>query len=105
MQIRQLILDTSELDTLREFYGKILGLPVTVLTNERIKIGIGMTELHFQQSSAGDPFYHVAINIPSNKIEEARQWLQQRVHLMRIEQYNGEVADFVSWHARSIYFY
>jgi catechol-2,3-dioxygenase len=105
MRIRQLILETSELDTLREFYGNILNLPVSVISDKAIKIGVGGTELLFKQSSTGDPFYHFAINIPSNKIEEAKLWLQHRVKLTWIDQYNGEIADFINWRAKSVYFF
>jgi catechol-2,3-dioxygenase len=43
-------------------------------------------------------------NIPSNKIEEALQWLNDRVQLLWIEDYESYIADFTAWHARSVYF-
>ena len=50
-------------------------------------------------------FYHFAINIPANKIEEAKAWLASRVELIWIEPYKSDIADFVNWHAKSVYFY
>lgn len=82
-----------------------MGLPVESSEEKEITIQIGSTELVFQQAPAADPFYHFAINIPANKIEEAKTWLQDRVELIWMDQYKSVVADFVNWHAKSIYFY
>jgi hypothetical protein len=105
MQIKRLILQTSALAELTDFYIKLMELPVELTGEKEITIKIGSTELVFQQAPAADPFYHFAINIPANKIEEAKKWLQSRVELIWIEQYKSDVADFVNWHAKSVYFY
>jgi hypothetical protein len=52
-----------------------------------------------------EPFYHFAINIPANKIEEAKDWLSNKVKLLWMEDYKDDIADFVNWHAKSVYFY
>ena len=57
------------------------------------------------KQTTGKPFYHYAINIPANKIEEAKDWLSNRVRLLWMEDYKDDIADFVNWHAKSIYFY
>jgi hypothetical protein len=105
MNIKRLILQTSVLKELTDFYIKLMELPVESSGEKEITIKIGSTELVFQQAHAADPFYHFAINIPANKIEEAKKWLQDRVELIWIEQYKSDVADFVNWHAKSVYFY
>jgi hypothetical protein len=105
MQIRKLVLQTSYLETLKEFYSSILELPVQVMNEEQILIKVGATDLIFSETTTGEPFYHFAINIPSNKIEEAKAWLNKKVKLMWIEDYNSDIADFVNWHAKSVYFY
>ena len=105
MQIKKLILETSKLEPLRQFYETILELPLQKLTHQEIRITIGSTELMFREAVAADPFYHFAINIPANKIEEARSWLRERVELIWIEQYKSDIADFVNWHAKSVYFF
>jgi hypothetical protein len=105
MQIKKLILQTSALKELTDFYIKLMELPVASSGEGEIKIKTGSTELVFQQATAADPFYHFAINIPANKIEEAKNWLSNRVELIWIEQYKSDIADFVNWHAKSVYFY
>lgn len=105
MRIRQVILQTSKLEELADFYSNVLELPVRSTSIEEINIKIGSTELVFQQASTADPFYHFAINIPANKIEEARQWLIPKEDLIWIDQYESDIAEFVNWHARSVYFF
>ncbi len=105
MQIKTLLLQTSRLKQLTDFYMRLMELPVKWSGQKEITINIGCTELIFQQGSAGDPFYHFAINIPANKIQEAKVWLKDRVDLIWIEQYKSDITDFVNWHAKSVYFY
>jgi len=40
---------------------------------------MGSSELIFAETTANQPFYHYAINIPANKIEEAKAWLSNKV--------------------------
>jgi len=105
MQIKRLILQTSRLEELTNFYMQLMELPVELSGDKQMTARIGSTELVFQQAPAADPFYHFAINIPANKIEEARIWLKERVELIWMEQYSSDIADFVDWHAKSVYFY
>jgi hypothetical protein len=105
MKITELILQTSKLDELTGFYSTIMELPVTLNDYRGITIDIGSTKLVFKQGSTADPFYHFAINIPANKIEEAKAWLTGRVELIWIADYKSDIADFVNWHAKSVYFY
>lgn len=103
MQLKRLILQTSALKELTDFYIALMELPVRSGDDEII-IQIGSSELIWQQAKTADPFYHFAINIPGNKIDEAKKWLKQRVELIWIDQYKSDVADFVNWHAKSVYF-
>ena len=105
MQIKKLVLQTSYLETLKEFYSSILELPVQVLTKKEILIKIGSSDLIFTETTEVEPFYHFAINIPSNKIEEAKDWLGNKVKLLWMEDYKSDIADFVNWHAKSVYFF
>lgn len=105
MQITQLILQTSRFDELTGFYSNLMGLPVTLNDYKDITIQIGSTKLVFNQVSTAGSFYHFAINIPANKIEEAKTWLVSRVELIWIDDYKSDIADFVNWHAKSVYFY
>ena len=65
---------------------------------------MGSSELIFAETTANQPFYHYAINIPANKIEEAKAWLSNKVKLLWMEDYKNDIADFVNWRAKSVYF-
>ena len=105
MEITRIIFQTSSLKELSAFYSNVLELPTGIKSENKITIGIGSTELVFEQVSGADPFYHFAINIPCNKIEEAKNWAATRTKLIWMEDYKSEVADFMNWHAKSVYFY
>ena len=105
MEITGIKLQTSSLTELTSLYRDLLELPTVTKSDGNIKIGIGRTELVFEQVSGADPFYHFAINIPSNKIVEARAWLSRRAELIWMDDYKSEVADFVDWNAKSVYFF
>jgi catechol 2,3-dioxygenase-like lactoylglutathione lyase family enzyme len=105
MQINRVILQTSALKELTAFYNTLMELPADSKNENETTIMTGSTELVFKQMSTADPFYHIAINIPANKIEEAKNWLSARVELVWIDQYKSDIADFVNWHAKSVYFF
>jgi catechol 2,3-dioxygenase-like lactoylglutathione lyase family enzyme len=97
-------LQTRDVAALQGFYGELLGMQVennatglTVYTRD--------AKLVFVPVENGNPFYHFAFNIPSNKIEEARSWLKEKTELTWIEDYKSDIADFVNWHAKSVYFF
>lgn len=105
MRIRKLVLETKEVASLTSFYHDVLELPALQLEDHSI-ITFGDSTIRFQQASAGqEPFYHYAINIPSNKVAEAKDWLEQRVELLWIKEYKSVIADFVNWNAKSLYFF
>jgi catechol-2,3-dioxygenase len=67
---------------------------------------VGETDIIFKTATRlSNPYYHFAINIPANKIEEARDWLSGKVELIWFEDYKSDIADFAGWHARSVYFF
>jgi hypothetical protein len=105
MQLRKVILQTTKTDRLVAFYEGLMGLIITRQGKDQIDIKIGSSTLTFQPATVADPFYHFAINIPANKIVEARNWLASRVELVWIDQYNSNIADFTGWNAKSVYFF
>jgi len=104
MRIRKITLQTTYLQTLKEFYSSVLALPVKI-TNEKLQITIGETELIFTEAKQAEPFYHFAITIPANKIQEAKAWLGNKVQLIWMQDYQADIADFVNWKAKSVYFF
>lgn len=105
MLLQEIKLHTKHLSRLHTFYKEVLELPVIYPDEKSISITAGRSHLIFTETNANlNPFYHFAFNLPSNKFEEAFQWLQNRTELLWLEDYKSYVADFVNWHARSVYF-
>lgn len=103
MHVKELTLQSTDILALFSFYRDVLELPV-IQSGKRISITIGETKLIFGQAQKNEnPFYHFAYNIPSNKFDEALQWIKQRQELLWLEDYNGFIADFANWHAKSFY--
>ena len=105
MEITAITLQTSLLKDLANFYRDVLELPTEINGHGKITIRIGWTALVFEQAKNADPFYHFAINIPSNKIDEAKTWLSPRADLVWMDDYKNDIADFRNWNAKSVYFY
>jgi catechol 2,3-dioxygenase-like lactoylglutathione lyase family enzyme len=105
MMLNEIILQTKHINELYEFYKNILQLPVHKINSENILVTAGKTSLIFESvNSTTDPLYHFAFNIPSNTIEEAFQWLKNKVEILWIEEYKNYIAEFSDWNARSVYF-
>ena len=105
MLLKEIKLQTKNVSAIYNFYNHVLQLPVTKPGSTGIVITAGKTNLFFEEvTGEADPFYHFAFNIPSNKIEEALQWLNDRVQVLWMEDYESYIAAFTAWHARSVYF-
>lgn len=101
MNIRELHLYTGSVDLLTGFYSEVLGLKITEYDN--LKVKVGSTDLIFMEEKSSNPYYHFAVNIPENRINEAVEWLKPKVNLI---EYNGSaLIDFPNWNAHSVYFY
>ena len=106
MHLKNITIKTARLEELKKFYSSQLALPVQEVEKSVAAIQIGESLLRIEETNTGQPFYHFAINIPANKIEKAREWLEEKkIELLWMEDYKGEIADFVSWHAKSVYFF
>ena len=105
MQIKKLVLETGDSVLVSAFYESVLEIPA-FQGKEFFILPVGETDIIFRQATGPvNPYYHFAINIPANKIEEARDWLSGKVELIWMEDYKSDIADFVTWHARSVYFF
>jgi hypothetical protein len=105
MKFRKIVLQTNQLDVLSNFYSSVLELSVKHDHEKKIFFQVGRTELEFQEVKTIVPFYHFAINIPCNKLDEARLWLKSRVELLWMNDYNSDIANFKGWNAKSVYFF
>ena len=105
MLFKEIMLQTKDIHKLYDFYKNKLQLKVAKPNSNTVSIEAGKTTSIFKQTgSAEKSFYHFAFNIPSNKIEEAVEWLKNKVDLIWIEDYKNYIAEFTNWNARSIYF-
>ncbi|MEO8764309.1 MAG: hypothetical protein ABI416_08480 [Ginsengibacter sp.] len=105
MILKEIRLQTKQLSSIFNFYTNIVELPVTHQGNNSIAIVAGASTIIFDDTaSVENPFYHLAFNIPSNKLEEAFQSMQQRMELLWLNDYKSYLADFRNWRAKSFYF-
>jgi catechol 2,3-dioxygenase-like lactoylglutathione lyase family enzyme len=104
MYIKELILATNDPLELKAFYRDLLELPVTDDVDGFV-VHTGSSKLVFKKAHDDNPFYHFAFTIPANAIEKAREWLANKVELVFIGDYESEIADFMNWHAKSVYFF
>jgi len=105
MLLKEIRLQTSQLLSLFNFYGEKLELPALKTGKTGVSITAGASQLIFDEiDTTENPFYHFAFNIPSNKFEEAFQWMHTRVELLWLDDYKSYIADFTNWNAKSFYF-
>ncbi|WP_172954382.1 VOC family protein [Solibacillus sp. R5-41] len=103
MEIKLLTLQTDKLQSMKEFYTKHLGFSLCGDSPKSFRIQVGKSMLEFTNSNgAREPFYHFAMNIPSNQFQEAKAWLKEKKPLL-LEDGEDE-ADFSFWPAHSCYF-
>ncbi len=107
------LLTATPLKKMKKFYNEVLELPILEEKDNEITIGGGRTPITFieAQPESGNPFYHVAFNIPENKLLSAYHWQKARTPLsftrpdMRDPQYPNEVRHFRHWNAHSVFFW
>lgn len=103
MKIKELTLLTNKLKEMKDFYKHIVELKIIRESSNSFTVRIGSTDLVFKETeSETDPFYHFAMNIPENKLDEAKSWLQKKI-ILNTEEEEDE-AFFKSWNAHAIYF-
>ena len=99
-------MQTNRLFPLYHFYKNVLDLPVTDDSDAHFTIRAGLSKLIFEKTEdpLSYPNYHFAFNIPSNRIQEAHDWLKEKTELLWIEDYQSYITDFRGWNAHSVYF-
>src|SRR5262245_58107489 len=101
--ILRLRLQTAKLADLRRFYTQVLEFPIIDESKDLITFRAGATEITFTAADRGDPFYHVAFNIPENKLAASKKWLAPRTEILKRPDGTDEY-HFTSWNAHAIYF-
>jgi hypothetical protein len=103
MRIRSLKLFTNKLELEKTFYSQTLGFEIIENNLNAFTVKIGWSKLTFEKT-VQDYKYHYCFLIPSNKLEQAIEWMEKRVSIIDIE--NGRrIQRFESWNADSFYFY
>lgn len=106
MKIKTLVLATNNLDAVIDFYNRILDFRIVEQSDSLVSFQIGQSVLTFEMNTeiGENPTYHYALNIPTNQVEEAKQWLSERTALVEDEKGNDTI-DFPNWNAHALYFY
>lgn len=105
MKILEVELLTSDLESIEDFYGNKLQLTAVHKDGQSISYAAGRSLLTFRRTQASDPVYHIAFEIPGNKLKEAMEWLSRsRIEMIPFEN-NSVIVDFKNWNAKSVYFY
>jgi catechol 2,3-dioxygenase-like lactoylglutathione lyase family enzyme len=105
-RLHALGLQTHLLADIRAFYHETLGFPLAAETPDALAFQAGGTRLEFARVTDGSqPYYHVAFNIPENKLELAKAWLAARVALLRHAETGEDVISFPAWDAHALFFY
>ncbi|GAB3798433.1 hypothetical protein [Virgibacillus kimchii] len=73
---------TDKLKPMQRFYANVLGLDVIESDSNQFTVKVGETDLKFRQTDAPS-FYHFAINIPGNQFILLKQWIRDKVPLIR----------------------
>lgn len=104
MNIRKVVLQTTKLKEMKEFYASRLGFRLLQEDATGFRIAVGASELEFTSENVeGNPYYHFAFNIPSNKFNEAKAWTKEKVRL-NVEDGEDDVY-FSHMDADAFYFY
>ena len=83
MEINLLSIQTSQLAVMKEFYTGQLGFSLVSESMNRFQIKTGTSLIEFTDENAeGEPYYHFALNIPSNQFQEAKRWLKGKTELL-----------------------
>ena len=107
------LLTATPLEALADFYGGALGMRVEESGADRLTVAAGLTRLTFVTAPPDQrgAFYHVAFNVPENKLRLARDWQLERTPLLppRANQidpsYPEDVTWFRGWNAHSVFFW
>ena len=95
---------TADVERQAAFYGKTLGLPVT-LKDTAAMVQVGDSRLEFAAAPAGwTGAYHFAFNIPDNQLAAAKAWLAPIAALVT-DAGGVDTFDFANWEAEAVYFY
>ncbi|WP_440120879.1 VOC family protein [Tenacibaculum sp. Ill] len=105
MTLNEIELKTIDIKPIKDFYANVMELPTTQIDDKSIRIKIGTSSLKFIEDSKKNlPAYHLAFNIPENKLQEAINWSINKVEFVKKEN-EVLITNFENWNANSVYFF
>jgi catechol-2,3-dioxygenase len=105
MKIKEISLLTNNITETEKFYNTILDIKTIAKTATEISFSIGATSVVFIKTDDDiKPNYHLAFDIPTNKLEEAFAWLKERAAILPVT-VDSNISEIKLWNAKSFYFY
>lgn len=105
MTLNEVEIKTANIKPIKAFYENVMELPTTQIDDQSIRIKIGTSYLKFIEDSEKKlPAYHLAFNIPKNKLQEAINWSINKVEFVKKEN-EVLITNFENWNANSVYFF
>ncbi|MCC9020217.1 VOC family protein [Flavobacterium lipolyticum] len=104
MKLKHLQIQTNNIQETATFYQDVLHLSILEKKSNSVTIQVGESVLQFIENLQFNSIYHFAFNIPQNKLQEAIQWVTNKVDLIVIEDATV-IANFENWNANAVYFY
>ena len=104
MKLQHLQIQSNNIQETATFYQDVLHLSILEKKSNSVTIQVGESVLQFIEDLQFNSIYHFAFNIPQNKLQEAIQWVTNKVDLIVIED-TAVIANFENWNANAIYFY
>lgn len=104
MKLQHIQIQTNDIPKTIAFYNETLGFQILENDSITVSFQIGTSVLEFIEDKNFNSIYHLAFNIPNNKIDEAIKWCANKVDLICIEDQNV-ITRFEAWNANAIYFY
>ncbi|MEW4368484.1 hypothetical protein [Paenibacillus kandeliae] len=102
-RIQHLTLYTAILEPMYDFYVQLFGKDLVQLQAAGFTVQLGTSVLEYQQATAGDqPFYHFALNIAANHLEQAKAWIAATTPLSMEDGQEDTHSEF--FHSVSCYF-
>ena len=105
MKLETIVIKTKNLDRVKQFYQNKLELPVVDNEEKSVNVKVGSSILTFiEDENRTEAIYHLAFNIPGNRLQEAINWSHDRIELIKKESV-VLIAEFETWNANSVYFF
>ena len=103
MRIVSVAFETEDAIRAESFYGSTLGFPTT-REDGTLTIRAGSSHLTLHEAPTGPGKQHLAFTIPRLMFESAKEWIAERVPLLRDADGRDEFETSPHWNARSLYF-